>query len=524
MASPEAGQIPLGSRLGRIVLAVTILGTSVAMLMGTVVNVALPSIGEDLGAGTAGQQWVVNGYLLTLAGLILVGGSLGDRFGRVRVYRIGVAWFAIASLACALAPSTGWLIGARLLQGVGGALLTPGSLSILEATIAESDRGRAIGWWAGLTGIAAATGPLIGGLLIAASWRWAFLINVPVAVVVFALAPRVPETSDPAAEGTDLDVGGGALAVLALGGATYAIIRSSADRFGWTGWGAIGLAVVAAGWLAQHERRAEHPMVPLRLFANRRFAAANAITLLVYGGLGIVFFLVSIHLQVVVGWSALAAGAALLPVTALMLALSSTFGDLAQRHGPRGFLTGGPLLIAVGMVLIGGIGADADYVTDVLPGVAVFGLGLAVSVAPVTSTALGSVPEERSGAASGANNAVARTGQLLTVAAIPPLVGLGGDALNRAEELAPRFPSAMAAGAGLVALGALVAVALLRDEEEDQPIVTSPRSCPLDGPPVGLRRAPLQPPGRQPAPPTPTRPSVSPDPPRVVDDVDRGSP
>lgn len=176
------------------------------------------------------------------------------------------------------------------------------------------------------------------------------------------------------------------------------------------------------------------------------------------------------------------------------------------------------------MVLIGGIGADADYVTDVLPGVAVFGLGLAVSVAPVTSTALGSVPEERSGGASGANNAIARTGQLLTVAAIPPLMGLGGDALNRAEELAPRFPSAMAAGAGLVALGALVAVALLRDEEEDQPIVTSPRSCPLDGPPVGLRRAPLQPPGRQPAPPTPTRPSVSPDPPRVVDDVDRGSP
>lgn len=499
MTSTEAGSVPIESRLGRIVVAVTVLGTSVAMLMGTVVNVALPSIADEFSASTAQQQWVVNGYLLTLASLILVGGSLGDRYGRVRLYRIGIVWFAVASLACALAPGVQWLIGARFLQGVGSALLTPGSLSILEGTLAESDRGRAIGWWSGLTGIAAALGPLIGGLVIDASWRWAFVLNLPIAVVVFVLAPKVPESSDPAAEGTSLDIAGGVLAVAALGGTTYALIRGSEPTFGWTGWVALAVAVVGVVALGIRERVAEHPMVPLALFANRTFTVANAVTLLVYGGLGIVFFLVSIHLQVVVGWSALGAGAALLPVTALMLALSSTFGDLAQRVGPRWLLTIGPALIAGGMLLIGGIGPDATYLVDVLPGVSVFGLGLAVSVAPVTASALGSVPEERSGAASGTNNAIARAGQLLTVAAIPPLVGLGGDALNRADDLGPRFGDAMAVGAVLVALGGVLAATLLRnggdgDDEEGDGRSESwhPRSCAVDAPPPVRRVGPAR--------------------------------
>ena len=474
--------MPLDGPLGRLVVTTTVAGSAVAMLTATVVNVALPALADDLGADSSQQQWVVNAYLLTIASLILVGGSLGDRFGRVRVYRIGVAWFALASVLCAAAPNVELLIAARLLQGIGGALLTPGSLAIIESTLRRDDRGRGVGQWSGLSGIAGAIGPLVGGLLVDLSWRWVFVINLPVAAVVLVLSVRIPESVDRSAQGSPLDLRGAVLTVAGLAAASWALIQGPSS-----GWAPIDLAaavvaVTALAALAVVERSHPHAMVPLDLFANRPFAAANLITVLVYGGMGVVFFLLSIQLQVTTGYSPVAAGAALLPITVLLLLLSSTAGRVAQHIGPRWPLTLGPVLIAVGMLLYRRIGPSADYLTDVLPGVVVFGLGLAASVAPVTATALGTVPDSRAGAASGTNNAVARTGQLLAVAAIPSLVGLTGDALGDPAQLDVGFPTAMAAGAALVALGAVVAFVLLRDEDLSPDEEGSPSCCPVDGP------------------------------------------
>lgn len=481
-----SGHVALDSPIGRIVIITTVLGTAVAMLTATVVNVALPSIASDLGASSAEQQWVVNAYLLTIASLILIGGSLGDRYGRLRVYRIGVVWFAAASLLSAIAPTIGILIGARLLQGVGGALLTPGSLAIIEAALDKKDRGRGVGLWSGLTGIAAAVGPLIGGALIELSWRWVFLVNIPVAIAVVLLSPRVPESKDETALDDPLDLTGAVLAALGLGGISFSLIQGPEAGFGAMDSLAVVAGIGALALLFFVERRHPDPMVPFRLFANRAFAASNAITLLVYGGMGIVFFLLSIQLQVTAGWSALAAGAAFLPATILLLLLSPWAGSLAQRIGPRLPLTAGPLLISSGMLLFTRIGPEASYLADVFPAVSVFGLGLVASVAPVTATALGSVPDTRSGAASGANNAIARTGQLLAVAAVPPLVGLTGDALSVPTVLNAGFGDAMVVAAILVAAGAVVAALSLRqgdlwDEEEPEPEVTYYPSCSLDG-------------------------------------------
>ena len=483
MNDGEAGTIPLDSAEGRRVIGTTVAGSAVAMLTATVVNVALPSLASDLDATSGQQQWVINAYLLTLASLILVGGSLGDRYGRIRMYRLGVVWFAIASLACALAPTIEALIVARLVQGIGGALLTPGSLAIIESTLAPDDRGRGVGQWSGLSGIAAAIGPLVGGLVVDASWRWVFLLNLPIAAAVVVTSAGLPESTDPQAQDTELDVAGALLATAFLGFLSFALIQGPPG-----GWSVVdvGSALVAAGALVLLivvERRRAHPMVPFELFANRPFAVANLITLLVYGGMGVVFFLLTIQLQVAGGWSALAAGAALLPVTVLLLLLSSRAGEVAQRIGPRWPLTLGPLGIAAGMLLFTRIGTDTSYFTDVLPGVVVFGLGLSASVAPVTATALGSVPESRSGSASGTNNAVARSGQLVTVAAIPPLVGLTGDALGDPRLLDAGFPTAMMVGAALVALGALSAALLLRSADlEGDTEATHHRHCPVDGP------------------------------------------
>lgn len=492
----RAGQVELDSPLGRNVIATTVAGSAVAMLTATVVNVALPSLATALDASSAEQQWVINAYLLTLASLILVGGSLGDRFGRVLVYRVGVTWFGAASLLCAVAPSVETLIGARLLQGVGGALLTPGSLAIIEATLRPDDRGEAVGRWSGLSGVAAAVGPLIGGLLVDLSWRWVFVVNLPVAAAVLFLSRHVPESLDPSARSTRLDVEGAALTTVALGGASYALIQGPPNGWSALDVGAAVLAGVAALGLAVVEPRRRQPVLPLSLFRIRTFAVANAITLLVYGGMGVVFFLLSLQLQVSVGYSALAAGASLLPVTGLMLVLSSRAGALAQRIGPRWPLTIGPLLIATGMLLFRRIGPDADYLTDVLPGVLVFGLGLSAAVAPVTSTALGSVPDDRAGAASGTNNAVARTGQLLAVAAIPPLVGLTGEALSMPGPLDAAFPDAMAVGAACAGLAGLLAAATLRSSDR-RPVAieTEPDGehrhfvCPVDGPPAEVADA-----------------------------------
>lgn len=454
-------QIELDSGRGRVVLATVVLGSAVAALTATVVNVALPTLARDLNAGSAGQKWVINGYTLTLAALILIGGSLGDRYGRIRIYRIGVVWFAVASLLCAVAWNVEALIGFRLLQGIGGALLTPGSLAIIESSLRKQDRGRGVGAWSGISGVASAVGPLVGGLLVEISWRWVFVINLPVAVAVLVLSRWVPETIDPSARTSRLDWIGAVLIAVALGGLSYALIEGPEGGLS-AGEGAsavVGVACVGGLWF--RERGRDHAMVPLDLFTDRTFNVANGLTFAIYGGMGVMFFLLSIQLQVTAGWAPVEAGTALLPVTVIMLVMSSRMGDVAVRIGPRLPLTVGPLVVAVGMVMMTRVGSDATFLTDVLPAVVVFGLGLSAIVAPVTTTALGAVPDERAGTASGVNNAVARTGGLLAVAAIPGFVGLTGDALGTPELLGPGFDRAMWLSAAIVAAAGVGAFVLL---------------------------------------------------------------
>lgn len=481
MTALTAGSVPMDSSVGRLVVTTTILGSAVAMLTSTVVNVALPTLALDLEASTADQQWIVNAYMLTLASLILIGGSLGDRYGRVLIYRIGVVLFALASLMCAVAPNVDVLIVCRLFQGVGGALLTPGSLAIIEATLRQADRGRAVGLWSGLGGIAGAIGPLVGGLLVEISWRWVFVINVPLAVVVLILSGWIPESRDPDAREHPIDVPGALLTMVALGGLSYGLIEGAGAGFGPLAIASLVAALAATVGLGFVEYGKPQALIPIDLFADRVFLGANLVTLLVYAGLGVVFLLLTVQLQVTAGWTPLSAGLSLLPVTAVMLVLSSPFGEWAQRIGPRWPLTLGLLVMAGGMALMARVDQEATFLADVLPAGLVFGLGLSMSVAPVTSTALSAAPESRAGAASGTNNAVARTGQLLSVAAIPPLAGLTGDAMSDPVRMAAAFPIAIAWSASLVASGALVAFLLLPSRTRRR--TDTPRlQCPVDGP------------------------------------------
>lgn len=466
--------IRFGTPQGRWVLGVTVLGSGVAFLEATVVNVALPEIGADLDADVAGLQWTLNGYLLTLAALILLGGSLGDRYGRRRVFEIGIVWFTAASLLCALAPNVEVLVAARVLQGVGGALLTPGSLAIIEATFHADDRARAIGAWSALSGIAAAVGPLVGGYLVdAVTWRAIFLLNIPLGIViVYASRRHVPETRDPTVTGA-LDVPGSLLAALGLAAVTFALIQAPEEG---TGTGpivaAVALGAAALAAFGVVERRSPQPMLPLQIFGSRQFAGANLVTFVVYAALGGVFFLLVVFLQVALGYSAVAAGAASLPVTALLLLLSARAGALAQRIGPRLPLTVGPLLIAAGMLLMREIDIGDRYAEAVLPAVVVFGLGLACVVAPVTATALAAADPRHSGVASGINNAVSRTAQLMAVAVLPLVAGLSGADYEDPRAMADGFHAAMLATAVLAAFGAVLAWTTIRSdvlESADEP-------------------------------------------------------
>jgi EmrB/QacA subfamily drug resistance transporter len=445
----------MGTPAGRAVIAAATLGSGLTLLDGTVVNVALRIIGEELGADLAQLQWINNGYLLSLTSLILLGGSLGDHFGRRRVFVIGTVWFALASLLCGLAPTPEVLIAARILQGVGGGLLTPGSLAIIQSVFAREDRPPAIGAWSGLGGIAAAVGPFVvvgGGILEVTSWRWIFLINLPLAALTVWIALRhVPETVDPTAT-RHFDVPGAALAMVALAGLTYGLIEIG----GASAAPAAVLGLVAAvAWVAV-ERREREPMLPLGIFRNRTFSAANAMTLLVYAALGAVLFFLVLQLQVVTGYGPLAAGTATLPITVCMLLLASRGGRFSTRAGPRIPLTLGPVVMGAGTAWLLTVDATASYWTTVLPGLTVFGVGLSLTVAPLTATVLAAAPEEHAGLASGVSNAVARSGSLLSVAALPPLVGLAGEEYADPAALAPAYATAIAACAGLLVLGGLV--------------------------------------------------------------------
>jgi EmrB/QacA subfamily drug resistance transporter len=478
---------------GRWVLAVAVLGSGLAFLDGTVVNVALPEIGRDLDASTSALQWILNGYLLTLASLILLGGSLGDRYGRRRLFVLGVGLFTAASLLCAVAPTAELLVVARLLQGIGGALLTPGSLAMIESSFRPDDRARAIGAWSGLGGVATAIGPLLGGYLVdAVSWRAIFLINLPLGAFVVAMAARhVPETRDPMARGP-LDGRGALLVALGLAGTTYALIQAPEGMaVGPVVAGVLGVVALVAFLVA--ERRSANPMMPLGLFASRQFSAANLVTFVVYAALGGVFFLLVAFVQVSLGYSAIEAGAATLPVTLLMLLLSARSGALAQRIGPRIPLTVGPLVIAAGMLLMTTIDPGDSYVSSVLPAVIVFGLGLTLVVAPVTATVLAAADARRAGIASGINNAVSRVGGLLAVAVLPLIAGLTGDSFYDPVEMADGFRIAMIACAGLSVLGGALAWFTISDdvlhaepEARGEPPhrVSTDYSCSVTGPPL----------------------------------------
>ncbi|MFF7357567.1 MFS transporter [Streptomyces filipinensis] len=453
--------VRLASPQGKWILFTTILGSSMAMLDSTVVNVALPRIGRDLGANLAALQWTVNAYMVTLAGLILLGGSLGDRYGRRKIFLLGVVWFAAASLLCGMAPNPGILIAARALQGIGGALLTPGSLALIQASFHPDDRSRAVGLWSGFGGIGAAVGPFLGGWLVAGpGWRWVFLLNVPLALLCVPVAVRhVPESSAGKHTGR-FDVLGATLGALSLALLTYALIEARSGSLGVTLTAVAGVAAAVA--FVYVERHRPDPMLPPDIFASRQFTAVNLVTLCVYAAFGGFFFLTALQLQVVAGYSPLAAGTALLPTTALMLLFSARSGALADRTGPRLPLTVGPLLCAAAMLLMLRVGPDADYLTDVLPALLVMGAGMVTLVAPLTATVLASVDTARAGLASGINNAAARAAGLLAVAALPLLAGMGPEAYRSPTAFDAAFDRAMPILAGTLLLGSAVAFALVR--------------------------------------------------------------
>ncbi|MFC4120196.1 MFS transporter [Nonomuraea zeae] len=449
--------IELKSARGRWVLAATVLGSGLAMLDSTVVNVALPFLGAELDANMAGLQWTINAYTLTLAGLILLGGSLGDRYGRRTVFLIGTVWFAVASALCGLSPNIEFLIAARALQGIGGALLTPGSLAIIQASFVRHDRPRAVGAWSGLGGVASAIGPLLGGWMVqTAGWRWAFLINLPFAVlIVFVTVRHVPESKDPQATGR-FDVLGAVLAALALAGITYGLIQKGVSIPLVAGL-ALGTAFVIT-----EIRRSPDALVPVGLFRNHVFSAVNVVTLIMYAAMGVVFFLLVVQLQVVSGFSPIVAGLAMLPTTILMMLLSARAGELAKRVGPRWPMTIGILVAGAGFLWMSTIGFHSSYPFQVLPAVTVFGLGLSGAVAPLTATVLATAEERYAGTASGINNAVARTGSLLAVAAVPPLVGLVGDAFKNPPVFDAGFRMAMLISAGMMVVAALITFVTIR--------------------------------------------------------------
>ncbi|MDQ1484747.1 MAG: hypothetical protein QOJ62_440 [Actinomycetota bacterium] len=479
-ASP-AEPLVYGSRAGRLVLLATILASGITQLDATVVNVALPRIGTNLHTGLTGLQWIMNAYTLTLAGLLLLGGSLGDRLGRRRIFVLGMLWFTAASVGCAVAPTAGLLIAMRAVQGIGAAMLMPGSLAILQAVFAPGDRSTAVGAWSGLSGIASALGPVVGGLVVGLApwgWRIAFFINVPLAVVVLLAAKHIPETRDPSASGS-LDVVGASLAALGLAGLVYGLTEGSSH-----GWQRLAIAATAVGVALLiaffiFERHHPSPMLPPRLFRSHQFSAANAMTVVVYGALSGAFFLLPVELQRGAGFSPLLAGASLLPATAMLFLLSARMGRLAAIHGPRVQMTVGPIIGGAGLALLVLIHPGAAYLPSVMPGVLVFGIGIAITVAPLTATVMAAAPPGDVGIASAVNNDVARTAGLLAVAVFPALSGITAAAYASPVALSRGFHHAVLIAGALCALGGVISAIFIRNDvlassDADQSGVVSP--------------------------------------------------
>jgi EmrB/QacA subfamily drug resistance transporter len=447
------------TRRQRLTLLAAILGSGVATIDGSIVNVALPAIEDDLGGGLTGQQWVSNAYLLALASLILIGGSLGDIYGERRVFALGIAAFGVLSVACALAPTIELLIAARALQGAAGALVTPSSLAIIVGAFGPSERGAAIGSWTAWGGIAAIAGPLAGGWIVdEASWRWIFALNVPLVLVtlglILAAVPPTRSRSD-----RRVDVVGASLCVVGLAGIVFGLIEQ--PHHGWSSpvifVPLVGGVLAFVGFVL-YERRVTDPMLELGLFTRRNFAVGNIETFSMYAGIAILFFFLVIFLQQVAGYSALESGLASLPVTVVVFTLSRRFGSLADRVGPRLFMGGGPLVSAAGLLLLLRTGMDTSYLTEVLPAMLVFGLGLALTVAPLVATVLADADEHDAGIASAINNAIARVAGLIGVSVVGVVVAktLVGDDFAPNEESVRAFHQVVVICAVLLAVGGVV--------------------------------------------------------------------
>jgi EmrB/QacA subfamily drug resistance transporter len=442
----------------RLTLLAAILGSAVVMIDGTIVTVALPAIEADLGGGLSAQQWVSNAYLLALASLILIGGSLGDIYGERRVFAIGVVAFGVMSVCCALAPTIEVLIGVRALQGAAGALVAPSSLAIIVAAFAPRERGAAVGTWTAWGAVAAVAGPLVGGVIVdQVSWRWIFALNLPLVLVTFGLillaVPRPTRVIQ-----RHVDFVGAALCAVGLGGVVFALIEQ--PRYGWGSpviLVSLVVGVLAFAAFLAHERRTAEPMLELELFSRRNFAVGNAETLAMYAGLGITFFYLVVYLQEVAGYTALESGLTILPVTLITFTFSRRFGALADRHGPRLFMGLGPLIAAAGILLLLRVGMHPSYAQDVLPAMVAFGFGLALTVAPLTATVLADAGQNEAGIASAVNNAVARVAGLLGVSAVGVVVAgtLVGDTFAPNNESVEAFHQVVLICTGLVAAGGI---------------------------------------------------------------------
>jgi EmrB/QacA subfamily drug resistance transporter len=477
----QAGTVRFGTSTGRWVVAATVLGSGIAFLDGTVVNVAIPTIGRDLDAGIRELQWILDGYLVTLSALLLLGGSLGDLYGRKRGFLAGLIGFSLASAACGFAPNASVLIVARAVQGAGAALLVPGSLALISATFHPDDRGRAVGAWSGLAGVAGAIGPFVGGWLIdAVSWRLIFFINVPVAAICFVITTRyVPESRDEDGAGVRPDLSGAAAASIGLAAMAYGLIEQQ--------WIAgIAGAVILVGFVLI-ERRVAHPMLPLTIFRSSQFTGANLTTLAVYTGLGGTTFALVLQLQKSLGYSALESGLALVPLTLMMLVLSSRSGALAQKIGPRTQMTVGPIVVAAGLLLLTRVHPGRSYVEAVLPGALVFGLGLVITVAPLTTAVLAAVDDHHLGVGSAFNNAVARVAGLLAVAALPVLAGLDTGASIASFDRG--FDKAMMICAGICAAGGVVSFLTIRRSTPTSTVTQASIFQPCHDPCVSLGEA-----------------------------------